>query len=70
MNEQAEKTYRMEYTCSNCGNTYEKKIPFGCGAKAGGGECPYCGVFDHGSFGYQRPYSVRLANQMRNVWVD
>ena len=64
------KTYSMEYTCSNCGNRFERKIRFGEKAYGMGGQCPYCGVYDGldcGRFDVRRPLWLTMAEAMRNV---
>lgn len=47
-----EETYEMYFTCTNCGNRYLVKIPKGREAEGQGGECPYCGKHDYGTFWY------------------
>lgn len=51
-------TYKMKYTCSNCGTSFENDVPMGQRASGKGGKCPYCGIKDNVSpskFDFCRP---------------
>ena len=59
------KTYEMEFTCSNCGNSFSRDIPMGSECRGRGGSCPYCGCVDGGSFSAHRPMRLRYAEMMQ-----
>lgn len=63
-------TYTMQYTCSNCGTSFDKKIPKGKLARGNGGKCPYCETEDKdwSRFTYQRPFWLIQAEGMRNIY--
>jgi DNA-directed RNA polymerase subunit RPC12/RpoP len=59
--------YTMEYTCSNCGASFQRQVPKGEVAWGKGGTCPYCGCVDKrisvaDRFRYKRPALVRWTN--------
>jgi DNA-directed RNA polymerase subunit RPC12/RpoP len=49
------KTYKMEYTCRNCGTTHQAHVPMGMDAKYGHGRCPYCGKDSPYDFTHTKP---------------
>ena len=48
-------TYRMEYTCINCGTKHIANVTKGDKAFQGNNECPYCGMKRSWNFIHKKP---------------
>ena len=65
------KTYKMEYTCCNCGTKHIADVEFGQEARHGNKECPYCGLTYWFDFSYQKPKDnlLEVVDNQGNAYI-